>query len=224
VIPETIGAVLGLLFVVGPGLVFEVVREHYRPPGERSAFREAATVALASLVFTSAALAILAIVRSVRPTVMPDPRLWLIDGRQYVVEHYQLVTVFVVALGSISIGLSAVAAWQRFRGGGGRLDPNSTGWYELFRARVPAGTEPMVRVQLDDGNEYLGVVAQYSVNVLPAERELVLKPPLRIMDASGQFVPLPGPGTFSRIFIPGPSIRSFWVRYPPKRNQGGVRG
>jgi len=221
VIPDTVGAVLGLLLVVGPGLAFEVIREHFKPTAERSAFREASAVALASLVFTSAALLLLAITRAAWPTLLPDPRRWLLEGRVYVAEHYGLVAGFLFALVVVSTGLAALVAWRWFRTRGGRIDPNTTGWYELFRRKVPKGADRMVRVRLHDGTEYIGLVVFYSANILPAERELVLGPPLQRKPPDREaFEALPDEGAWSRVLIPGPSIESFWVRYAPKAEAG----
>lgn len=221
-IPETAGAVLGLLLVIGPGLAFEVIREHYRPTAERSAFREGTSVALASLVFTATALIILAIVRAVWPSALPDPQRWLENGNEYVLDHYRLVAGFLLALVVLSTGLSCLIAWVWFRSRGGRIDPNATGWYEVFRKRAPKTANPMVRVQLRDGTEYQGLLVFYSANILPAERELALGPPIqRRRPADTELTPLPDESAWARVLVQGESIESFWVRYAPKEPDGG---
>jgi hypothetical protein len=73
VIPQTILALVGFLFLVAPGLVFEIRRERRRPVLEETTFREVSRTALASLVFSVLALAILAWVRAKWPESMPDP-------------------------------------------------------------------------------------------------------------------------------------------------------
>jgi hypothetical protein len=217
VIPQTAGAVLGLLLVVAPGIVFEVIREHYRPTAERSTFREASAMAVASLVFAFTALLILAAVRAVWPNLLPSPHDWIIEGKAYVAGNFGLVAWFVVALVVLSTGLGALFAWAWFRRSGARIDPNTQAWYELFRAKVPDGGVPMVRVKATDGTEYLGRVIDYSANILPAERELVLGPPLqRKLPGSDDFELLPDDGAWARVCLPGTSIESFWVRYPPR--------
>jgi hypothetical protein len=217
VIPQTVGAVLGLLLVIGPGLTFEVIREHFEPTAERSSFREASVVALASLAFTATGFLVLAIVRAMLPKILPDPHAWLIDEHAYLVGHYQAVAGFIVALVGLSTGFAAIASWAWFHDRGGRINPTSTGWYELFRRRVPKGTDPMVRVRLHDGTEFIGRVISYSANILPDERELVLGPPLQRKGPNEPaFSQLPDEGAWARVLIPGQSVDSFWVRYAPK--------
>jgi hypothetical protein len=59
VFPDSVGAVFGVLLAITPGLVFEFVRERRQPTADRSAFREAAGIAVASLGFSLAALVVL---------------------------------------------------------------------------------------------------------------------------------------------------------------------
>lgn len=180
-IPETVGAVGGLLLVVGPGLAFTVVRERYRPSAEHSVFREGASTALASLAFTAIALVAAALFRLVWPEYVADPRLWLLRGRSYVAAEFPRVALTVLAVASVAMGLAAAVpyVWLRWiRRDRSRIDPTATGWSQLFRKKAPAGSNTMVRVRLNDGTEYQGLIAFYSANVLPDERELALRPPI----------------------------------------------
>jgi hypothetical protein len=205
--------------VIGPGLAFEAVREHFRPTPERSAFREGAAIALASLVFLFAGILLLAVARALAPNWVANPRLWVISGRAYVANHLRLVSASLIGLATASIGLAGLVAFLWFRKtSGGRIDPNTTAWFQVFREKVPGGSRPMVRVQLHDGTEYLGLVIHYSANILPAERELTLGPPLQYKTRKGEaFEPLPNNDEWKRVVIPALSIDSLWVRYPPAR-------
>jgi len=220
VIPQTAGAVLGLLLVVVPGVAFEAVREHFRPTAERSTFKEASAVAVASLVSTFAALVILAAVRAGWPSLLPDPRKWFLEGRIYVADNFALIAGFFVALVVLATGLAIVAPWiwfRWYRKSRAQINPNTTAWHELFRANIPEGGVPMVRAQATDGSEYIGRVIDYSANILPAERELVLGPPLqRKLPDRDDFEALPPEGAWARVCLSGTSIASFWVRYAPK--------
>lgn len=216
-IPETIGAVFGLLLIIGPGLVFHNVREHYRPTAERSALHEGASIALASLIFTAGVAGVLALGRLRWPDLIADPRLLLVEGKQYVAAELPLVSASILTLVLMSTGLAAIAALAWFRrSGGGNIHPNSTGWYELFRNHAPKNANSMLRVRLADGTEYRGLLAFYSANILPAERELALGPPLFIKrPGEGDFSPLPDGGAWRRVLISGASIDALWVRYAP---------
>ncbi len=209
-IPQTAGAVLGLLLVVVPGVAFETVPEHFRPTAERSTFKEASAVAVASLVSTFAALVILAAVRAGWPSLLPDPREWFLEGKHYVADNLALIAWFLVALVILATGLAVVGPWVWFRWyrkSRAQINPNTTAWHELFRANVPEGGVPMVRAKATDGSEYIGRVIDYSANILPAERELVLGPPLqRKLPDRDDFEVLPPEGAWARVCLSGTSI------------------
>jgi hypothetical protein len=59
VIPQTILSLVAFLFLVAPGILFELRRERRRPGRKETAFREAARTALASLLFSVAAVLVL---------------------------------------------------------------------------------------------------------------------------------------------------------------------
>jgi hypothetical protein len=217
VIPDTIGAVFGVFLAVSPGLIFEFVRERRRPTAERSAFREAAWVAAASLAFSTAALILILLLEWALPDVFADPGSWLAGGTGYVKDHVPQVVVFVVSwtvLGCALAGLTAMAVIKETA----EIDPNATAWYFVFRKRWPPGPERSVRVRLRDGDEYTGRVVYYDAHILHADRELVLGPPLTHKPpASGRFEPLPPVEGWQRIVIPASSIEAMWVRYPRKK-------
>jgi hypothetical protein len=220
VFPDSIAAILGILFVVAPGLVFEVVRERRRPTVERSTFREASWVALASLAFDVAALLVLAGIHAFWAQPFPDMSAWASEGLSYVIEQPWRVAAFLGAWAVLAVGGAIGAALVLFRRSTARIDPNTTAWYELFRKRVPRDSYPMASVLLDDGSSYAGEVVYYDANILPAERELILGPPLwyRTSDES-ELAPLPREHHWQRAVIAAPRIRAMWVRYP-KRAEG----
>lgn len=219
--PDSIAAVLGFLLAVAPGLVFEAVREHRRPTAERSAFREASEVALASLVFGALAVGILLGVRAIRPTLLPDPQEWLRLGSRYAVDHLGQVAVAIGGWVLLASLVAYAAARASSRQTEARIDPYTTGWFEVFRRRRPKGTLPMALVRLDDRSEYVGEVIYYDTNLITAEREIVLGPPLWHRNAEQvQLEPLPPEDEWRRVVLPGARITAVWVRYPPRPSRG----
>lgn len=214
--PDTIGAVFGVLLAVSPGLVFEFVREHRRPTAERSGFREAAWVAAASIVFSTAALIVVLVVQMWIPQFLADPVSWLSLGRRYVVNHAGQVVAFVALWSALGCGLAALAA-AAFIEKTADIDPNSTAWFYVFRKNVPLGRDRSIRIRLHDGNEYTGRLIYYDAHILHADREIVLGPPLfRKAPTVVGFEPLPPAEGWERVVIPASSIEVMWVRYPPK--------
>jgi uncharacterized membrane protein SpoIIM required for sporulation len=59
VIPQTVLSLVAFLFLVAPGILFELRRERRRPGRKETAFREAARTALAGLLFSVAAVLVL---------------------------------------------------------------------------------------------------------------------------------------------------------------------
>lgn len=59
-IPQTVGALIGFLIFIAPGVLWELLRERHRPPLDGSTFREAARVALMSVVLSGLAIAVVA--------------------------------------------------------------------------------------------------------------------------------------------------------------------
>jgi hypothetical protein len=213
VIPQaTITATLLTFFLlVAPGIVFQIRRERRRPYVERTAFREASIVALASFVLSGLSLLLLIGLRMLAPDLMPDPGAWLQDGSAYVKGHYQVVAGFLFAQGFLAIGLALLVEEVTGREQVPSIHEVSA-WYRLFHEQVPPGTRPFVGVGLTDGSMYFGYVAGYSVEHQPAVRELELGGDALFHqrpDASLRELP----SHWERVLIPSSSIRSLWVSY-----------
>ena len=215
-VPDTIGAVLGVLLAISPGLVFEFIREHRRPTADRSAFREAAWVAAASVAFSTAALILVLLAQMAVPDLLADPSAWLSLGSTYAVDHVAQVIAFVVLWTAIGCGLAALTAVMLIRKTAD-IDPNTTAWFHVFRTNSPPGKDRGIRVRLHDGDQYTGRLVYYDAHILHADREIVLGPPLYRMAASArEFEPLPPDEGWERVVIPATSIDVMWVRYPPR--------
>ncbi len=216
--PDSISAVVGFLLVVAPGLILEAVREHRRPTADRSAFREASGVALASLVFGAIALAVLWGVRQARSSVLPDPVAWIQQGSKYSAAHLWAVVLFFLGWVTLASLAALFGGLLLFKESDARIDPHTTAWFELFRRQVPDGTFPIARVILEDRSEYLGEVIYYDANLITGEREVVLGPPLwHKTEAEVKFKPFPPEEGWRRVALPGARVLAVWVRYPKRR-------
>lgn len=216
-IPQTAGAVLALLLLVSPALAFAAVRERYGPTGGQSTFREVSEAALAGLFFSLGVLALLAVLGVAWSGLFPDPGTWIRGGGDYVASNLGLVLRFIGSWAALSIGAAAGTSWLLYHRRGGRVTAKTNAWFEMFRGKAaPPNAEPMVRVRLTSGTEYIGMLAFYDLDAAMADSSLVLGPPLQQRSPSDQdFCVLPDEGAWARVVIPAPSIESMWVRFRP---------
>lgn len=210
-VPESAGTFLAFLGLVAPGIVWERLAERFRPAVDRSAFREASEVALASLVFTTASLAILAITRGLRPAWMPDPESWLHAPRIYFRENYALIARFGLLEVGIAIGLAALVALLLYRRSPSPIRPISA-WYRALREEVPDETTPVAQIFTESGESFFGDVVAYTPHDVPMEeRELVLGGEVRMLPApDAKWQPLTN---WRRLIVPGAQIRAVVVTY-----------
>lgn len=213
-IPQTVGALAALLFLVAPGLVFQLLRERRQPRIERAPFREVSVVALTSLLFSLAAAGLVAAARltPVGREALPNPSRWLLEGNRYVASNLGRVTWFVVA----QLTMAVLLAWLVERITAQRRPPvlrQGSLWFRAFRENAPAGTSPFVRVTVAGGTEYFGLIASYTADDVPLnERELELATPILVRQA-GEAQPRPVPDAWSRLLIPGGIIEGVAVAY-----------
>lgn len=182
----SVPGIAGFLAFVAPGLIFELLRERHTPGVDRSAFREASAVALASLICTLVAVAILAVIRWLAPDVVADPRLLLGDLQHYLVgdpstglqPHYRLVARTAV----MELALSGIAAFALYRLGPREwrqgTSVSNDAMFVTLRRTAGSGI-PYVRILTDDGVAYEGQVATYDTDGPLADRVIVLTAPLK---------------------------------------------
>jgi hypothetical protein len=160
VIPQTFAALLAFLVFVAPGLTYQLVRERRVPSYDETAFRETSRVALTSLIFSLAAISLLA-AASTKTTALPDLAAWYSTGNTYVKEHFSqvvLALVTQVALACLLAGLSARLLTLKSEATLSRKGP----WFLMFREEKPKGTVPWLHVRMDDDTDVWGYLRSYS--------------------------------------------------------------
>ena len=204
-VPQTLGTVAAFLALVVPGIAFESILERRRPAVERSAFRESARTALASLTFTVASLLLLAIVRASLPTTMPDIGAWLREGNSYLQDNYRLIAraaLVEVALATVLAALTALVI-----GGTRPKIKQISAWHEYVVRALASSARPVVQVFLDTGEAYFGELHSYTPEAVPTDdREIVLAAPVaRLAGPEAQWEDL---GTWHQVAIPGKQVRA----------------
>jgi len=205
---NSFAALFGFLFLVAPGVAYELHREQRRPAVEDSTFREASRVALWSLLFTMAALVVLALARPALSQLLPDPRAWLAD-QDYARHNPTRVGWFIV----LEVALAQFMAWTLAvvagRHAHGRIYQGDL-WHKAFAADVPKGRLVQALV-LTDNAEYRGTVVGFTVNADVNNRELELRDVTVRQRHEQQPRLLPAP--FDRVVIASTAIRELWLHY-----------
>jgi Family of unknown function (DUF6338) len=209
-------SVLLFFLFVAPGLLFDQLSGQRRAGISESAFREISRIVLASLAFSGFAFGVLAIVRWVQPAWMPDPRRLLDPKDSYARDHYRLVLRTLVLQGSLA--LAAAWVWHivlAVRQGGATIRPISA-WTRVFKWDCPKDHDAYVRVRLEGGIIYFGLVANFTSDLEVDGRELILAQPME--SRTGEKPMAAVPGKYQRVIIPDSAIEVMSVIYHPKRD------
>ncbi len=216
-VPGSWLSVLLFFLLVAPGLLFDLLSERRRAGFSESAFREVSRIVLGSLAFSGFAFVLLAIVRTVHPAWMPDPKRLLEPRDPYAKDQYRLILRTLVL--QESLALTAASAWHIFlasRQGGATIRPVSA-WTQVFKRDCPKGHDAYCRVRLEGGVIYSGLVANFTSDLEVDGRELILAPPLASRTGENPMTAVPG--QYQRVVIRGSAIEVMSVEYRPKRQR-----
>lgn len=180
-VPQTVGALIGFLFFVAPGVFFELLRQFRRPAIEQSALQEAARIALWSVLFSSAGTGILVVVRTVGVDILPDPSTLAQDGSEYVADNLgrvgaglalELLVAFLVAA-LVDRSLGSETGWVRRLADRLRRtwlhDPDRQVvpfpvWWVTFHAGAPRDSDVHISVRTDDNTVFTGKLGAFSTS------------------------------------------------------------
>jgi len=165
-VPGSWPSVLLFFLLVAPGLLFDLLSERRRAGFSESAFREVSRVVLGSLAFSGFAFVLLAIVRTVHPAWMPDPKRLLDPRASYAKDHYRLVLRTLVL--QESLALTAASAWHIIlaKKQSGATIRQVSAWTQVFKRDRPKGHDAYVRVRLEGGVIYSGLVANFTSDAM----------------------------------------------------------
>lgn len=175
-IPDGVATVFAFFGFVAPGLVFHLVIERRIPRRDETAFRETSLIALSSVVFTTAALAVVVCARAILPDAFPDLQEWRHAGWGYVVDHPIWTTSAIIAIPVVASAFAGGAAWLLTRGKRAILKNNGA-WFQALRLDRPetAGDAFVwMHVKLKDEYEYWGNLRAYTEDDSSPVREIVI--------------------------------------------------
>jgi len=226
VVPSTLSAVLVFLLLVAPGIAFELLRQRARPPRGDTVFVEISRVLLAGVVISGLVVVLLAITRSISPGWLVDVRSQLIQGASYTAGNLDVIGVTVAAQLVLSL-LLAVIGNRVLTPHRGRVITADSSWHVILAHLAGRGLRPFLSVELKDGTLYTGYRAEYSTEVEPQKRDLVLSPPIKVRrPAASAATALPD--DWQRLWIRGDEITTIAVSYvgsptPPSDGPRRVR-
>jgi hypothetical protein len=221
VILSTWLSVLLFLLFVAPGFLFDLLSERRRASYEESAFGEVSRVVLASLSFSLAGVIGLAVIRALRPALMPDPGKLLAQHRDmYIAHHSALLLRALAAQVLLAFGAAALTNWLLGKRHGSGTIRKMSAWQTVLRHKLPKGHDAYVRVRLSGGIVYTGLVYAHSPDLDLDNRELILRQPMSSKLPGGELSPVPG--QFKVVAIRGSLIETMSVEYRPvaARRQG----
>lgn len=213
-IPDTAAALLALLGLVAPGLVYQLRRERRRPSPRQTVLREASRIALTSLIFTVTALILLRVV-SEWWDALPDLRAWIGDPRSYVAANVDKIAAFL----TLEVVLACAIAVAAERITAGSLDETIVEddvWFTVLRRDVPADAARLwLWVTTDDGTQFKGPLRAYSAGAAAADRELVLggQPMRRLGPTKNPDTDWETLDAYDAVILPASDIRHLAVQY-----------
>jgi hypothetical protein len=212
VVPSTLLSVPFFFLFVAPGALFALLSRRRRPAAQDSAFLEVSRIVLASIGFSGAAFLVLAGVRQIHRSWLPEPRgLFGTDSAAYVHERYGLV-LWTFAIGAaVACALAWAFDWLLLRRQGGAKIRHVSAWRQVLKLDQPKGTDVFARVRLDDDTVYHGRVLDFSADLETEGRELILGQPMQSARTGKSLQPVPD--RYARVVISGDSIKVLSVEY-----------
>lgn len=164
------------------------------------------------MIFSGAALLLLAAARAFWPSTMPDAREWIARPHAYLVAHYALVgrTIAVaVALAVVLAFLAAEVVTLRHREA--RIWPHDTLWHLFHRAEP--GKVPYVSLKTTADMVFEGPLTSQDSSGDRADRHFVIGPPLKQNKVGDPEVQ--APAGWDRVVVGLESVEHMYVRFLP---------
>jgi hypothetical protein len=216
-IPSTVGAFVAFLGLVAPGLVFQMTGESRRPSHTETTFRELSRVALTSLIFTLASLALLACWRLAWPGQLIDARAWLTGGQAYLGDHLLVVSFTLVLEVALACLLAFAAAEVLSRSSRAHISPYGI-WYKVLRDERPDDTKAWLVLHLTDGTELTGLLRHYTEGQVLERQEIAIGGPhMKRLTPDGKLSNIGE--NFDTAVVRGDQILYMVVRYQDKNGE-----
>ncbi len=212
-LPSSGGGLLGIVFLLLPGIAYELSYQRRGPERRQTVFVEGARVIVAGTLISAVTLTALLLAGRVKPGVRAGLSALAKDvvSEDDVVALLAFGIIFAILASTAGTLLGHLVPWLR----GTALDQrNESSWIEVFhRAPEQIGrpSHKQLVVRLDGGRTVVGTLHSYNSEQDMEQRELVLESPLGELAEDGTVEVI----KMSRVIISGKNIRSIDVRYIP---------
>jgi hypothetical protein len=209
-IPSTFLSGVAFLFLIAPGVLWDLLAKRRKVSSIESTFRETSRVVLSSSALSLLSVAIMTVIGLFRPNWFLSPRSFLSNPEQYYRLHPLIVWRVIILEALIAVLLVLIPNASLLRKQGWRLREVSP-WQKVFRIDLPEKHYASIRVRLLSGKIYVGRVSDYTPDFEMADREIVLCQPLwseREDKSQAKF-----PDDWQRLIIPATSIETISVQY-----------
>jgi hypothetical protein len=188
-VPNTVLGLLMFVVLLVPGFAYTLRGERHRSSQDQSAFRETASVVVASVLADAVALGLFAALHAVAPKWTPDVDALVDRTSAYAHQHYGQLVAWGMGLLLVAVALALLAAG--FRPRRREHDSRVSAWTLTFTERP--GARIHIGCLLDDGSYLTGKLHTFSRSASDGpDRELTLSGPIGYRGASGKpFVTLP---------------------------------
>ena len=175
-VPEGVVGLVGFLFFIAPGTLFEALLTTRRPRAADTTFREITRVVLVSVLAGAGAVVLALIPRVVWPLWLQPLVMAVERGGDVWRQHLFEVGAGVALVFAVAMGLAAAAAGMVIRRSPGGRMVREPQWYLVFRRRAPEGTVPYVITTSPAGERHFGWLVAYSQDEEVPNREITLGP------------------------------------------------
>ncbi|HEY2061689.1 MAG TPA: DUF6338 family protein [Amycolatopsis sp.] len=217
-VPSTAGGLVGLLLVLAPGILYELIRQRSRPGRGDSTFVEVSRILLAGVLVSLTVLILLDGFRALDPRLFADPQA-LLSQPGYLAAHLGLVAWTVAWFLVLAMTIPAVWLYNT-PGKNAHAEIRQESQWVAYFDRIPhqyasdRNESPPVtylQVRTADGVLYRGRLAAYDNGLDLDDRELTLSQPNLITKPVAEPWESLASEKWSAVIIRGNEIKDIWV-------------
>ena len=218
-LPNSWFGIASFFVLAAPGVLLDLLAGRRRVRPNETALRELGRVALVSVCFSVAGLAVTAGLAALAPSVFLGPDVIAFGSRADLKDAPGSAAATAAAVLAVSLGL--VWAFDRLR----RRPQDAalsglSGWQQALRGDLPKHHYAVAQVRLTTGTSVTGRVRSYTADFEVADRELVLCPTLFEAQPGEKQKPLPA--QWQRLVVHGSQVASLVIAYAPDGGDGAA--
>lgn len=208
--PSTLSAALVFLFIVMPGIQFELLRRRSRPILQASTFIEISRVVFFGVIFAGVSSLLLFLLFQQKDHGVDFVSQLLASGTASQGADWRQAAWPAVMQVVLSLALAHAVERTVSRAQPSRTVRNENVWSVLFTASASSNVRCYLSVETDEAVTYSGYLAGYSSDVDPGSREVAIAAPI-VRTKDGNRVALDD--SWQRMWFPSEAVKSVAVSY-----------